>query len=119
MFQMSFYHNYDYFTQLLFVHAELKKKIAKFLENSNYSGEISQLKLEIDKLVKSLLYSLLWTKESTLWKTALRIANNPLPINEKNSFNELYRIILLSTICTKLIFSEISAIVASKRRRES
>jgi len=80
--------------------------------------EMSKLRLEINKQVQSFLQSLFWTKESTLWKTATRlIENSSIQVTEEPS-NEFHRTLLLSAICTRLMFSEINTIIATRRLHE-
>lgn len=71
-------------------------------------------KLEINKQIMSFLDSLLWTRESSLWKTAFRIVND-VTVTYSDSLDEIHRIVLLSAICTKLAFSEINAIITNRR----
>ncbi|RLG49125.1 MAG: hypothetical protein DRN90_02475 [Thermoproteota archaeon] len=79
--------------------------------------EILRNKLEINKQFMSFLDSLLWTRESPLWKTAFRMVND-IRITY-NDLGEIHKVVLLSAICTKLIFSEINAIITNRRAFES
>ncbi len=115
---MNSYFRHSDLTRLLFAHNQLKRQIARILENTNSQREISKLRLEIDKQVLSFLQSLTWTRESTLWKAAIRMIKNPIVHVTKEPSNEFYQILLLSAICTRLMFSEINTIIATRRLHE-
>jgi hypothetical protein len=109
----SHFHSND-LTRALLAHTRLKKLVARIFEGNVSQGEISRIGLEVNEQVISLLKSLQWTKESTLWKTALKMTSNTTIFNKELS-GEIYRILLLSAICTRLIFSEIGAIISARK----
>ncbi len=115
---MNSYFKHDDLTRLLFAHNQLKKHIAKILENTKSQREISKLRLEINKQALSFLQSLSWTRESTLWKAAIGMVKNSTIHITEEPLNEFHRILLLSAICTRLIFSEINIIMTERRLHE-
>ncbi len=114
---IAHFHSND-LRRALLAHARLKKLVARIFNGNVSQGEVFRIGLGVNEEVISILKSLQWTKESTLWKTALKMTSNTANFN-KEFHDEIHRILLLSAICTRLIFSEIGAMISARKSLQS
>ncbi|GEM_PF-5516936 len=119
MFQMHLYSVHDNFSRALFAHAKLKEYIARIIEKSTSREEIFKYRSEISEQASTFLESLLWTRDSTLWKTAFKMVSDLSRVKNIGILNELYNFSLLSAICTRLMFSEINSMIAARKLHKS